>query len=149
MPTNYTDVEAVKGIVEVDDSLYDDDALQSFVDAAAWLVQDVVLPGYANLTAPSNAKLEVIHRYLAAHMYSVTDPRSISEWVGTVRTFYEYKVDLHLNLTRFGQQAILLDTSGALAAYNNQLKRATVNLPAEKITVGVMWLGTEKTCPGG
>lgn len=146
MPTNYTTVDAVKGVVEVDDTLYDDDALQSFVEAAAWLVQDVVLPAYT--TPPSNAKLEVIHRYLSAHFYSVTDPRSISEWIGTVRTFYEYKVDLHLNLTRFGQQAIALDTSGALAAYNNQLRRATVNLPAEKVSVGAMWLGTEKPCTG-
>ncbi len=141
MPTNYTDVDEVKRVVEVDESAYDDDTLQQFIDDASWLMQDVVLPAYT--TAPSLAKLKPIHTYLSAHLYSVTDPREISGWVGTVRVFYEYKVDLHLNLTRFGQQAMLMDTSGALAAFNNKLKKIEAsNLAADAITVGFVYLGT-------
>lgn len=122
MPTAYTDVDEIKGVVEVDEETYDDDKLEAFIEASSYLIQDIVKPAYD--PPASSGKLKAIHTYLAAHLYSVSDPREISAWVGTVRVFYEYKVGLHLNLTRFGQQAQLMDTSGALAAFNNRLMKA-------------------------
>lgn len=137
---------AVRKICEVDDD-FDDAALDPYLEAANSLVTDIVLPAYDPPATP--AKLELVERWLSAHFYSVRDPVSISEWISSLRTFYEYKVDLHLNLTRYGQQAILLDTSGSLAAFNNRLKKADKILPAEKRDVTAFWLGSGKDRPAG
>jgi len=140
VPTIRSSLEAVARICVVDEDTYDEATFEAaFLEPASWLVQDVCEPAYD--PAASEAKLEIIERYLAAHFYSVTDPVSISEWIGSVRTFYEYKVDLHLNVTRFGQQAMLLDTSGALAAHNNAMKKALATLPADVRPVTAFWLG--------
>lgn len=115
---------------QVDDTI----DMDTFIETASLIVDDNCADaGY------SDAKLELIERWLSAHMYSVTDPRTTQEGAGPVNAAYEAKVDLGFNLTRFGQQAMLLDTAGGLAALNAATVAGTTR------SAGISWLG--KTTP--
>lgn len=124
-----TTSELVAGIIEVEAGV----DLTPFIDTANLLVTDVC-GGYEY----SDAKLEMIERWLSAHFYAVFDPRMTAEAAGSVRAAYESKVGLNLAVTRYGQQAMLLDTEGGLAGLNAQ---ATAGRP--KIQAGITWLGTD------
>lgn len=115
-----TSSTAVQGIIEVDE----DADLTPFIETANALVTEVCVPaGY------DAARLELIERWLAAHFYAVLAPRAIVEQVGSagggVREQYESKVDLGLSITRYGQQAMMLDTTGGLAALNQATIKGT------------------------
>ncbi len=124
--------EDVAGIVLVDEDTWPD--LDPPIEAATLLVTEVCgSSGYADST------LTVICRWLAAHFYAVMDPQSTYEQAGSVSIKFESAVDLGLNLTRYGQQAMLLDYKGNLAALNaNTLSGKT------KVRLQMLWLG--KTC---
>lgn len=83
-----------------------------------------------------DARLELIERYLSAHFYCINDPRTFRQRAGQVSVSTQYKVDLGLNVTHYGQQAMILDSKGGLAALNAMLKKKG------SITLGVKWLGT-------
>jgi hypothetical protein len=139
-----TTEEAVARICEVDEDLLE--SLTDCIDIANELVtelpasvmqEDGVTPYHA---AP---RLEKIERYLAAHFYCILDPRATIEQADLLQTNYETnKVDFDLRLTRYGQQAIALDTTGKLAGYNNALKTATTTLPGVGIRMQALWLGS-------
>jgi hypothetical protein len=124
-----TTPEAVAGIVQVDEDLWPD--LDPPIEAASLLVTEVCgASGYSDYT------MGVIARWLAAHFYAVMDPQSTYEQAGSVSIKYESAVDLGLNLTRFGQQAMLLDYKGNLARLNsNTLDGKT------KVKLDMLWLG--------
>lgn len=122
---------AVRAIIEVDETITD---LSPFIEAANQLVTDCC--GDAGYT---DAKLELVERWLAAHFYAVRDPRRAGENVGAgVGEDFQYKVDLNLSVTTYGQQAMLLDTAGGLAALNGRIKRGVGVL-----TPSMTWLGAE------
>lgn len=105
-----TTAELVKGIIEVDELTSD---LAPYIETANELVTELCAPaGYLD------SRLELIERWLAAHFYAVTDPRLKSESFGKSSGEYQSKIDLHLNLSHYGQQAQLLDTQGKLAQLN-------------------------------
>lgn len=120
-----TTAEAVGKIIEVDDTI----DLTPFIEVANQLVTDVCSDfEYAA------AKLELIERWLSAHFYAIRDMRSADEGAGSVRQSYQYKVDLFLANTMYGQQAMMIDTEGGLRALNDR----------KGITIGdVSWAGTE------
>jgi hypothetical protein len=122
---------AVGKIIEVDDTI----DLDSFIEVASALVDEVCEPAGYNAT-----RLELIERWLAAHFYAVRDPRAEMEQADTIRAQYETKVDLGLNVTRYGQQAMLLDTAGGLAVLNRNTQDGQAATP----TVGITFLG--RTC---
>jgi hypothetical protein len=126
-----TDATAVGGIIEVDDSI----SVTPFIEAANHLVTSCCTDSDTDYTA---AQLELIERWLAAHLYAVRDPRAVSETVGPIGAKYESKVDLGLHLTRYGQQAMLLDTAGGLAALNGRVLAGKA-----AVTPGVTWAGTD------
>jgi hypothetical protein len=65
----------------------------------------------------SAARLKEIERWLAAHFISSSlDPRTKSEGAGSVSQSFEGQQGTGLKATRYGQQAIVLDTTGTLAA---------------------------------
>lgn len=123
---------AVEAIIEVDEDAVAD--LTPFIDAANELVTEICAP-VATYTA---ARLELIERWLAAHFYAVRDPRVASEGVKGVTASYQHRVGLHLAVTTYGQQAMLLDTNGGLAALSKRMEEGTVTP-----TVGVTWLGED------
>lgn len=83
---------------------------------------------------------ELVERWLAAHFYAVSDPQSTYEQAGSVSIKFESKVDLGLNLTRFGQQAMVVDTTGGLAAWNAEIQ----NGRGGRLSARFQWLGTPK-----
>ena len=56
---------------------------------------------------------------MAAHFVAIRDVRSASETAGPVSQSFQHRVDLNLNQTQYGQQALILDTSGYLASLQN------------------------------
>jgi hypothetical protein len=122
-----TTAALVAAIIEVDPSI----DLDPFIFTASELVTEVcAIAGY------TVERLELIERWLSAHFYAIRDPRTTNEKAGSVGASYESKVDLNLALTRYGQQAMLLDTQGGLAALNKSLAGGG------RIVASVAWLGT-------
>lgn len=115
----YTSPDQVASVIKVTAG----DDLQPFLDTAAQIVTDVCLTsGY------SDDKLELIERWLSAHMYCAFKERRSAERVsgpggGVAQTFQPFKVDLYFNNTRYGQTAVELDTKGNLAALQQNLRK--------------------------
>lgn len=87
---------------------------------------------YENLDGKglSDTRLKQIEMYLAAHFSAVSHGVPSFEAAGRVQESRQYKVDLGLKNTMFGQQAIALDTTGTLRGIANGSKR-----------VSMTWLG--------
>ena len=118
-------------IVEVDNSVSVD--LEPFITAANELVTECCAgAGY------SDARLELIERYLAGHFYVIRDPRVSSESAGVSASYLNPSVGFNLKGTKEGQQALSLDTAGGLAALSTRLEEGH-----KKSSVGITWLGTE------
>lgn len=84
------------------------------------------------------SRMELIERWLSAHFYSIFDMQLSHAKAGTVAVGYQYKIDLGLKCTMYGQQAIMLDTGGGLAAYDNTA------MTKRKINVSIGWLGRKR-----
>ena len=122
--------EEVEEIIEYDDTI----SLTPFITIANIMVTD-------NCTGSDydDTLLMEIERWLSAHFYTIRDQRPASEKAGTVAVSYQYKVDLALNVTTYGQQAMLLDNAGNLAQLNKRI------VDGESSTVSISWLGTDYT----
>lgn len=104
---------AVAGIIEVDSSI----PLTPFIELATEIVDDHCLQ-----SSYSVAKLEKIERWLAAHFYALRDRRVQSETAGPVSETKETPVlGKLLHQTTYGQTAMLIDTAGNLALWNQNL----------------------------
>lgn len=107
----------VEAIIEVDSSVDTD----TFILAATTLV-DAVLADDAYLTT---AQLKEVERWLAAHFIAMRQRQARSEGVGDANVVYQVGyLGRGLQYTPYGQQALILDTSGKLAAMGQ--KRATL-----------------------
>jgi len=126
----------VKKIIEVDTSIIATDAdLDPFIDTANELVTELCTGSNGPKLAYSATRLELIERWLTAHFYAIRDPRAKSEKAGSVGVTYQEKVDLNFSVTTYGQQAILLDTNGALARLNK----------GKGVGISILWLGSTTT----
>lgn len=92
-----------------------------------------------NLSAASlsaNRKVSV-ELYLAAHFLALTEnAERIQQRSLGGRSFsetFENKIDFDLRLTRFGQQAILLDTSGILAGMSGLKGAASIETTTRNV----------------
>lgn len=83
--------------------------LAPFIETAAALVDRVEQAGLQN-----SDRLELIERWLAAHFYTVRDPRTTSESAGPVSATYQSVVGPGLRTSQYGQVAITLDETGTL-----------------------------------
>jgi len=117
-----TTSELVAGIIEVDESI----TLDPFILAASALVDDI-----AERSGHDSDRLQLIETWLAAHFYTVRDPRPTSERASTIEVRYQSAVDLNLATSHYGQMAMTLDTSGLLRAISAGKRRPSVT-----------WLGT-------
>lgn len=146
-----TTLVLVQALVEVD-STFD---LTQFIDTANELVTEICDPYYLATTVPvgvtpaaaptgyvpyTSHRLELIERWLSAHFYTVEDPRSSHDHVGPLSQSYQGKIDLALNSSLYGQNAMRLDTKGGLARMNNLMTKTSgiCNIPG-----GVFHLGTD------
>lgn len=137
-----TSSEAVAVICEVDDEI----DLTDFITMANELTTELpasVMKADGVTPYLSDVRLELIERQLAAHFYSMLNPKTTLERIGSAQVNYETnKVDFNLKLTRYGQQAIVLDTTGKLAAYNNSLEKVLMKLPTG-MKMQALWLGSD------
>lgn len=131
-----TNAALIAGIIEVDNSI----PLDPFILAATGLVDLIPTLG--------SEKLTVIETWLAAHFYATRDPRVSSEHAGSVSSTYQSRLGLFLLNSHYGQTALLLDTTGTLAALNGDISRSakTGVEPTYARTAGVTWLGGEEGC---
>lgn len=95
----------LKAICEVDSTI----TLTPFIEQATMLVDEELAPR-GTLTA---LRLKMIELNLAAHFYCVRDPKTQNESAGISQSF-EGSASEGLKRTRYGQQALILDTTGRL-----------------------------------
>jgi hypothetical protein len=123
-----TTAELVGGVIEVDSTISLDPfilAASSLVDQVQQYIEENSIPEYASgLT--HDERLELVETWLAAHFYHIRDPQAIREQAGSVGASYPSKVDLGINLTHWGQNAILLDHTGTLRRLGSGNKVARV-----------------------
>lgn len=130
----------VEEIIEVTEGVN----LTPFISAASSLVDridKVLLDGVVTLSTglsgdpDDDAILTQIETWLAAHFYSMFDPRPTAEGAGSVNASYWASPDKNLYLSQYGQMALTLDTTGTLKAISSTKPplRASVN-----------WAGTER-----
>lgn len=124
-----TTVSAVQAIIDYDTTLLT--SITSFITDAADLVKEIIGD------AISDTMKEKVERYLAAHFIAITDPRVESEAVKTLRVTYQVKLSEGLGITHYGTLAMSFDTSGKLAAWNQNVIKGTKQTPS------VTWLGTD------
>lgn len=96
--------------------------LQPFIDSADILIQNI--PVYASNTNQTIAtnQLEIIERWLAAHLYAINNPTAARSSIGTggVNLGLQGQSTLNLRSTRWGQNAIMLDFTGYLNSIDNR-----------------------------
>src|SRR5581483_12065404 len=100
-----TTQDLVGTIIDIDAG----DDLTAFVGTASMMVDsECTASGY------SNDRLELIERYLSAHLYCFLKPRVAQEGIATgPHEMFEFvKNDLGLRLTKYGQTALDLDPEG-------------------------------------
>lgn len=102
--------ELVAGVIEVDEDI----VLDPFINLAAAIVTEHCEPP----GTLDEARLTEIETWLAAHFYTVRDPRASSEGAGPVNQSFQSRVDLGLATSHYGQTAMILDSTGKLAALN-------------------------------
>jgi hypothetical protein len=99
---------AVGGIVELDSNI----STAPAIETASALVDD-------HCSSLADTRQELVERYLAAHFYSLRVRQVASEKAGPVSQNFEAPVlGKGLEQTTFGQQAMGLDSSGNLSAWN-------------------------------
>lgn len=105
--------------------------LTEMIDAALMLIV-----GLAQPAEYSQFEMEKLHTYLSAHFYEVDNQRMFEEEIGRAREKPETKVDLGLQLTRPGQQVLVLDYKKAFAPVADD--QVTLRRPR------VTWVGTPR-----
>lgn len=139
-PTPRTTDALVRGIIQVQDGV----DLEPFIRMANQLTTDNCTypkPGQDPELYPAytdgfeGSKMELIERWLSAHCYTIFDNQLSRAKAGTVGVGFQFKIDLGLKASMYGQQVLRLDNFGGLAALDN-----TVNTQ-RKIKVSITWLG--------
>lgn len=103
---NETEVKQIMGI----DASIDTADNQAMIDVASLLVTDVIVD-----TTVSEERKKNVELYLSAHFIALRDQRVASEKADVVAQSFQFRVGLNLNVTIYGQQVMILDTSGAFS----------------------------------
>ncbi len=92
-----------------------------FISTAGLLIDEALVG-----QGMSDARLKTIELWLSAHFVAVAEERGalMGSDKGDSAEVYKIIVGTGLNMTRFGQQAISLDTSGVLADQASTMKSA-------------------------
>jgi len=82
------------------------------------------------------ATLELIERWLSAHMYRMRELQVASKRAGPVGQSFDSQLYTGFDNSTYGQMAMRIDWSGALSSLNEQAKKGGL------LTAGVTWVGT-------
>lgn len=118
-------------LIELED---DNDDLTPFIQLGNRLVNDNCLSsGY------DSDLLTLLEKLLSAHFYRVTRRARTQDAVSALQDSYEGKVALRLEVTEYGQQAMLFDSAGNLARLNRRMDVTRNSTGASPI--GMSWIG--------
>lgn len=118
--TNPSDVS------EIYDTELSNSALQSWIDIATEIVDDIAAEG-----SVSSARLEKIEKLLSAHFASAQDQRIQSGGKESGSVEFQGETGMGLDGTKYGQQAKTLDPTGTLASMNKPMASVEI-LNAER-----------------
>jgi len=118
-----TSEDLVKSIIWEDD--FDIDNYDTFLATANMIVTKYVAinPNY------TLAELTLIETWLGAHFCCINSPRKTQSTVSSAQSSYESRVGFGFNLTRYGQQAMLLAGDGELAKLNVLIEQKKIRKP--------------------
>lgn len=106
---------------EVKALLTTDREVKPFIETASLLVDELLVG-----QGMSDARLKQVELYLSAHYLAIAEERGalLSSEKGDSKDEYGVAQGQGLTLTRFGQQALALDSSGVLSAEVSPTKKA-------------------------
>lgn len=107
-----TTSDLVKGVLLADWG--DGNDLTPFIAAASALVDRVNSCAALKKYTLSSAELELIERWLAAHIYVQSDQNERSKGAGKGSANFQGSTGMQIDGSKYGQTAQLLDTSGCL-----------------------------------
>jgi len=108
-------------VKEIIDTTLTEEQVTPFLRAANRLVTDLLTNENYNA-----ATLREIERWLAAHFVAVRDPRVSKEKIGDADATYHGKSDMGLNFSPYGQQVMVLEHKGLIAAAAKAMRPAKV-----------------------
>jgi hypothetical protein len=125
-PDARVDADEVGEIIETDLS---DSLVNAFINTAHYFIQENLLD--KGLSADILTQIEL---WLSAHFLAIRDPRVESEGIaGEWQARYQGKTGMGFEATTYGQQALMLDTTGTLASAG--LKAVTFEVYSEQDSV--------------
>lgn len=130
--TTVADVKAVL-LPGKDYDTEDAPSLQPFIDTATVIVDRVATCATDRDKTLTSGELELIERWLAAHLYAMSDQTYASKSTAGASASFHGQTGMHLEATKYGQTAVTLDYSGCLTAIG---KRQTAR---------GAWLGKRKS----
>lgn len=117
MATRITEAE----VKEIIDTTLTDEQIRPFIATANAMVDDLCGDlGYGDAT------IHNIELWLAAHFVAIRDPRVTQEKIGDAGAAYQGKTAMGLEATTYGQQVMVLDYKGAIAAAARAKKPAEI-----------------------
>ena len=129
-----TTATAVKGILRLGSQGGDyDDAnnpsLVPFIDSAALIVNRVVQCAARKNITLSDEELEMVERWLSAHMYAMSDRTYTNKSTGGASASFAGQTAMGFEATLYGQTAMRIDYSGCLTNFDKSK------------TASAQWLG--------
>lgn len=118
----------IREIIEIDSSVT---TLTPFMNIAHQMVEK-------HCSGIDEAEATLVETWLAAHFITIRDMREAQEKASEVSTNYQYKIDLGLNSSMYGQTAMNIDSTGGLARWNKLIKDGGAGRKSS-----VIWLGSE------
>lgn len=109
-----TNSDAVKAILLLDYDSKRSPDLAAFIETASALVDDVVDCAAEKGVALTDARLELIERWLAAHLYKMSDKDVTSSSQQGASASFTGQFGMGFDATRYGQMATRIDSSGCL-----------------------------------
>ena len=97
-------------VKEIFDTTLSDAQLDTFILAANLVVTEKL-----STSGLSTAMLKEIERWLSAHLAAIRDQMPSQEKIGDASVRYQGETGMGLRFTSYGQQVMLLDTTGTLA----------------------------------
>lgn len=132
--TTDTAVKAILGILYNTET---NPSLTAFIDSASVMVDNAVSCATLNGVTITDASLERMEAYLAAHLYGLQDQFLSEERTGKAAGKYQGMTGKGLDATTYGQMAKRFDPSGCLSQADEGVSLVSLNWlgkpPSEQI----------------
>ena len=140
-----TTAAAVQAILSIggDYDTINSPSLTQVIDPATLLVDRVEALAIKKETPLLAAELEILERWIAAHIYAMADQPYETRTTDRGGAKFQGKTGMYLEGTKYGQMAINLDYSGALAELNAiPIYLAGAAKSGLKPEISAAWLGS-------